>query len=233
MHTGFYTATMGMLVDQAIIDNISNNLANINSTGYKADSLSFEAIMNRKIYRTSIGHKDAFLGTTINAVVVNRVTPNMAEGSLEKTEGPTDFAINGRGFFAIKDGKRIVYTRNGSFTLSSQGYLVDKEGREVLNAALKPIFFKAGAQPAVFDVENPSYLEKVGNTCFIPTKKSGQFVLKPNSKVLKGYLESSNVNAIREMVNMINAYRHYEIAQRVVTTEDMLFSSAINVGRAR
>ncbi len=233
MHTGFYTATMGMLVDQAMIDNISNNLANINSTGYKADSMSFESTMRRKIYRTSMGHKDAFLGSTTNAVVVDRVTPNMAEGSLEKTGGPTDFAIKGTGFFAIKDGEKIAYTRNGSFTLSSKGYLVDKKGREVLNAALKPIFFKSGVRPAVFDVENSSYLEKVGNTCFMPTPKSGQFVLKPDSKVLKGYLESSNVNAIKEMVNMISAYRHYEIAQRVVTTEDTLFSNAINVGRAR
>lgn len=233
MHTGFYTATMGMLVDQAMINNIANNLANINSTGYKADSMSFEAIMSRKIYRTSLGRKDAFLGNTVNAVVVDRVAPDMAEGSLEKTGGPTDFAINGPGFFAIKDGKEIVYTRDGSFSLSSAGYLVDNEGREVLNAALKPIFYKPGVRPAVFDVEKPDYLEKVGNTCFVPTKESGQFVLKPDAKILKGYLESSNVNAIREMVNMINAYRHYEIAQRVVTTEDSLFSTSISVGRAR
>ncbi len=233
MHTGFYTATMGMLVDQSMINTISNNLANVNSSGYKSDSMSFKSIMERPIYRTSLNQIDAFLGTTDNAVVVDKVTPNMSEGTLKKTNGKFDFAINGKGFFATKSNGTILYTRNGSFSVSADGNLVDKSGREVLNSALEPVKVLSGEKPAVFDVKDPKDLEKVGDTSFAPTKKSGRFILKPDAKVMNGYLESSNVNVVREMVDMINAYRHYEISQRVVTTEDTLFSIAIRVGSAR
>ncbi len=233
MHTGFYTATMGMLVDQSAIDTISNNLANVNSTGYKSDSTSFKSIMQRPIYRTSPNRLDAFLGTTDNAVVVNKVVPNMREGNLKKTGGKFDFSINGKGFFALKANGKVLYTRNGSFGVSADGHLVDKSGREVLNSAMLPVNVLSGEKPAVFDVKNSTALEKVGDTSFAPTKESGRFILKPDAKIMNGYLESSNVNVIREMVNMINAYRHYEISQRVITTEDTLFSTAIRVGSAR
>ncbi len=233
MHTGFYTATMGMLVDQSLINTVSNNLANVNSTGYKADSMSFKSTMERPICRTSLNRVDAFLGTTDNAVIVDKVTPNMSEGTLKKTDGKFDFAINGKGFFAINANGKILYTRNGSFGVSADGHLVDKSGKEVLNSALEPVNVLSGEKPAVFDVKNSLYLEKVGDTSFVATKGSGRFVLKPDAKIMNGYLESSNVNVIKEMVNMINAYRHYEISQRVVTTEDTLFSTAIRVGSAR
>lgn len=233
MHTGFYTATMGMLVDQSMIDTISNNLANVNSTGYKADSMSFKSMMERPIYRTSLSRVDALLGTTDNAVVVDKVMSNMREGILKKTDGKFDFAINGKGFFAVKSNGKILYTRNGSFGVSADGHLVDKSGKEVLNSTLEPVNVLNDERPAVFDVKNPAALEKVGDTSFAPTKESGRFILKPDAKIMNGYLESSNVNVIREMVNMINAYRHYEISQRVVTTEDTLFSTAIRVGSAR
>ncbi|WP_456400652.1 flagellar hook-basal body protein [Mesoaciditoga sp.] len=233
MHTGFYTATMGMLVEQAQVDTISNNLANVNSPGYKSDSISFKAMMKRPLYEANEFEKKKFIGDTYNAVVVDTVQPNMQEGTIKETHGKFDYAIEGRGFFAVRDGKRILYTRNGSFGVSEQGYLVDKFGREVLNASLTPVNVLNGEKPAVFDVKNEEKLQKVGDTSFVPTKESGKFILKPDAKVLNGYLEMSNVNVVRQMVDLINAYRHYEISQRVITTEDTLFSTALRVGSPR
>ncbi len=233
MHTGFYTATMGMLVEQAQVDTIANNLANANSPGYKSDSISFKALMKRPLYKTQLNEKKAFLGDVYNAVVVDEVQPNMREGSLQQTHNKFDYAIVGKGFFAVEKGGKIFYTRDGSFGVSDAGYLVDKLGRRVLNSALMPINASKGGKPAVFDVENEDALQKVGDTSFLPTKESGKFILKPNAKVLQGYLESSNVNVVKQMVDLINAYRHYQISQRVVTTEDELFSTAIRVGNPR
>ncbi len=233
MHTGFYTATMGMLVEQAEVDTISNNLANVNSPGYKSDSMSFRAFMKRPLYSENLYEAKKFLGNTYNAVVVDEVVPNMREGTIKETHGKFDYAIDGKGFFAVEDGERILYTRDGSFGVSDDGYLVDKFGRKVLNASLTPVNVLKGEKPAVFDVENENKLQKVGNTSFVPTKESGKFILKPDVKVLRGYLEMSNVNVIKQMVDLINAYRHYEISQRVVTTEDSLFSTALRVGNPR
>jgi flagellar basal-body rod protein FlgF len=233
MHTGFYTATMGMLVEQAQVDTISNNLANVNSPGYKSDSISFKAMMKRPLYETNLYQPKRFLGDTYNAVVVDAVQPDMQEGTLKETHGKFDYAIDGKGFFAVKSGKDILYTRNGSFGVSDEGYLVDKFGREVLSASLTPVNVLKEENPAVFDVGHEEKLQKVGDTSFVPTSESGKFVLKPDAKILRGYLEMSNVNVVRQMVDLINAHRHYEISQRVITTEDTLFSTAIRVGNPR
>ncbi len=233
MHTGFYTATMGMLVEQAQVDTIANNLANANSPGYKSDSISFKAFMERPLYRMRMNEKKAFIGDVYNAVVVDEVQPNMEAGNLIQTHNKLDYAVVGRGFFAVEKNGKVFYTRDGSFSVSDEGYLVDKLGRKVLDSALKPISVSSGQKPAVFDVENEGALQKVGDTSFVSTEKSGRFILKPSTKVLQGYLESSNVNVVKQMVDLINAYRHYQISQRVVTTEDELFSTAIRVGNPR
>jgi flagellar basal-body rod protein FlgF len=230
LHTGFYDATMGMLVDQAEVNTISNNLANVNTCGFKSDSLTFSATMNRELYRSNGLNLNTPIGEMTNAVVVSEVSPDMAEGALQQTNQKLDFAINGNGFFAVKSGNQIFYTRDGSFTLSANGDLVDSFGREVLNSALQPIVGGNG-QPAVFDVPDPSYLQKVGDNSFIPTGKSGPFILDPNAEVMQGYLESSNVNAVKEMVDLINASTNYSIAQKTITTEDSMLSTGINVGK--
>ncbi len=233
MHTGFYTATMGMLVEQAQVNTISNNLANVNSAGYKSDSISFKAFMKRPVYEAKLNEPKKFLGNTYNAVGVDEVRANMEEGTLKETHGKYDYAIQGKGFFAVEDGDKILYTRNGSFGVSDEGYLVDKFGRKVLSASLTPVNVLKGENPAVFDVRDEKKLEKVGDTSFVPTKESGKFILKPDANILRGYLEMSNVNVVRQMVDLINAYRHYEISQRVITTEDTLFSTALRVGSPR
>ncbi len=230
MHTGFYDATMGMLVDQAAVDNISNNLANANTYGFKADSLTFAATMQREMYRSSTVGQVNPVGQMTSAVVVNGVFPDMSEGSIEQTGQKLDFAINGKGFFAVQQGNEILYTRDGSFSLNAGGYLVDDMGREVLDSAMQPIVGNS-EQPAVFDVQNPEYLQHVGNNAFSQTAKSGPFILNPNAQVMQGYIELSNVNAVKEMVDLINASRNYEIAQKAITTQDTMLSDGIQVGR--
>lgn len=230
MHTGLYDATMGMLVDQAEVNMISNNLANVNTYGYKSDSMTFAATMKKTLYRESIPDELSPIGNMTNAVVVNQVSPNMEEGSLDQTGQKYDYAINGSGFFAVKSGNQILYTRDGSFMLSANGDVVDDMGREVLNSALQPITANSGQAPAVFNVSDPSYLEKMGGNAFLPTAKSGPFILDPNSTVMQGYLEGSNVNAVKEMTDLINASTNYNIAQKTISTEDSMLETGINVG---
>lgn len=230
MHTGLYDAAMGMLVDQAQVNMISNNLANVNTYGYKSDSMTFAATMKRTLYRESIPDDFSQIGSMTNAVVVNQVSPNMQEGSLEQTGQKYDYAINGSGFFAVKDGNQILYTRDGSFMLSASGNIVDDMGREVLNAALQPIVAGSGQTPAVFNVSTPSYLEKMGGNAFSATAKSGAFILDPNADIMQGYLEGSNVNAVKEMTDLINASTNYSIAQKSISTEDSMLETGINVG---
>lgn len=230
MHTGLYDAAMGMLVDQAQVDMISNNLANVNTYGFKSDSMTFAAIMQRSLYKETIPSDFSYIGNMTNAVVVNSVVPNMSEGTLEQTGRKLDYAIDGNGFFAVKDGNQILYTRDGSFSVSANGELVDNMGREVLDSALQPIMASSDQAPAVFNVSNPEYLRKVGGNAFVPTSKSGPFILDPNAKVMQGYLELSNVNAVKEMVNLINAFQNYQIAQKAITTQDSMLTTGINVG---
>ncbi|HEU24961.1 MAG: flagellar basal-body rod protein FlgF [Mesoaciditoga sp.] len=230
MHTGLYDATMGMLVDQAQVDMISNNLANVNTYGFKADSMTFAATMQRELYRENIPSKFSSIGKMTNAVVVSSVLPKMSEGALQQTGRKLDYAIDGNGFFAVREGNQILYTRDGSFNVSPNGELVDNMGREVLGAALQPIMADSGQMPAVFNVANPIYLQKVGGNAFVPTAQSGPFVLDPNGKVMQGYLETSNVNAVKEMVDLINAFQNYQIAQKAIMTQDSMMTTGINVG---
>lgn len=256
MIRGIYTGTMGMLIDMATMDTISNNLANVDTIGFKKDTPVFKTYLKENIYMMDRKHHPVkpvkFLGSLEQATILDEVRPSMTQGAVFNTGNQTDFAIDGEGFFVLRspDGN-IFYSRAGNFKVDEQNNLIDENGNFVLDNEGNIIrwneeytvdengwvYNKNGERLFrlwIVEFPDPNKLEKYGYSLFTRTEESGVPVESFDSKVLQGFLESSNVNALNEMVRMISAMRHFEIAQRVVTTEDQLLDKVINnVGNVR
>jgi len=153
--------------------------------------------------------------------------------------------VEGNAFFTVEgiDGQNL-YTRNGEWKINNEGILVDNIGRYILNDAGERINFAEAAgidyngniienniitgRIGTVSFQDSEKLLKIGNNYFVPTKASGDPAQDFESRIFQGYIEKSNVDALREMVNLIEAQRHFDIAQRVITTEDALLDAAIN-----
>ena len=197
-------------------------------------------------------------------VHLGQVYTDYSTGSFKVTDNTTDFAIDGNGFFAIaftdKQGNTSVkYTRDGSFTVNTEGYLVTKDGDYVLNATgamngdpSRNNFIQVDPNATVtvnkmgyviqndqvvgtlgvVDVDNYDYLEKYGENMY--NLLDGGNRIATDAKVEQGVLETSNVNVVNEMVNMITIQRAYEANQKVITSIDSTLDRAVNnVGRVQ
>ena len=254
MVRGIYTAAMGMLVDQAIVDNASNNLANVDTTGFKRDAQAFRSYLQHEILRIEAvdgRQKRTPLGTLERGVTLDEVRTDHTQGAVEMTEVNTDFAIDGEGFFAIqRPNGDVYYTRNGNAKINAQGILVNYNNDPFLNDAGETIpfssdtvvdsqgnIFQSGViqgRLGLYSFESVRHLQKVGYTLYRTTALSGEPQADMKSVVYQGYQEKATVNAINEMVKLITAQRHFDIAQKVITTEDQLLDAAINkVGTTR
>ena len=255
MVKGLYTAYTGMINQQNRLDVLTNNLANSATNGYKkegATSQSFDSVMAAKIKDSSEAFAARRLGGMNMGVKVGETYTDYSQGSFKVTENTYDLALEGDGFFAISftdqnGGQSVKYTRDGSFTLSSEGYLVTKDGDYVqgsngnirINVSADVEIDSLGNiyengiladKISVVDFEDSSYLEKYGENMYNLTE-GGTFRVS-EAIVHQGYLETSNVNVIREMVEMINVTRAYETNQKVIQTIDETLDKAVNtVGR--
>ncbi|MBN2626087.1 MAG: flagellar basal-body rod protein FlgF [Spirochaetales bacterium] len=277
MIRGLYTAASGMQAQEHRLDALSNNLANVDLTGYKRDvsvEKAFPELMIRRFDREST---IAFpMGSVNTAPVVGKLGTGVEynetftvfeQGALKETSNPFDLALEDEGFFAVQtnDGER--YTRNGSFVLGKEGYLLTKDGYFVEGEngpiQLKLNNFtidKAGriwqnadladdpnrlvsmdendwANTELVDTlkivkfDRPRHLMKQGNSLWAATDVSGEAKIAEGTDrpgVTQGFLEASNVNSVREMVNMIEVNRAYEANQKVITTHDSLLDKLIN-----
>ena len=197
-----------------IVDIITNNLANANTTGFKRD----------------FGH---ILQNETGFDVGTRI--DLSTGDVALTGNELDVAINGPGFFTIQTPNGIRYTRNGSFNLDSGGQLVTKDGMPVLNTSGNPINVGHGkvaiqdsgivtvdgneaATLKIVNFNDPGKLQKEGlyKLVWNGTPDGVQDVSEPNLK--SGALERSNVNAVDEMVHLMSAYREFEAVQRTLKT---------------
>lgn len=265
MVKGLYTAHTGMVNEMKRLDILANNLANANTTAYKKEgttSRTFADEMAIRIKDTSSYGLNRQIGEITYGVHLGQVYTDYSSGSFRVTDNSTDFAIDGNGFFAVaftdKQGNTSVkYTRDGSFTVNVDGYLVTKDGDYVLNATGA---MNGDANPENFirvdpnqridvnelgyifqndeivgtlgmtDFDNYDYIEKYGENLY--NLLEGGNRIGTNAKVMQGVLESSNVNVINEMVNMITIQRAYEAGQKVITSVDStLEKAANNVGR--
>lgn len=193
-------------------DVISNNLANINTYGYKKDDIHFSKIFDAK--------KNEFVQKI-------KIQPDFSQGELVITNNPLDLAINGNGFFTILSAQGELYTRNGSLTKDSDGYLVNQTGEKVLSQngpiiinGENVVFHKNG--DILVDNEYVGTLKIISFNKPYPLKKAmgnelfknigGETSINPNAKfeVIQNMLERSNVSSIEEMMNMIKTFNEYE-----------------------
>lgn len=267
MQRGLYTGAFGMLTQWTALDAVGNNLANLDTSGYKKDETIFREFGNMYIRRlydnyvmTPEGPLDLrpWVGLAGTGVGVNEIATIFSHGPIRQTQNEFDLAIDGDGFFSIQGpNNETLYTRNGSFSLNNQGYLVTQDGFNVLGEA-GPIQVSKGnfvvmedgrvmikSDPKA-DWKNPKELirlmivtfddnrglVKQGQTLFRATQYAGQIKAMDKPRILQGCLERANVNPVQEMVKMIELQRIYEVNQRtVVSFDDILRSAANEVSR--
>ena len=226
MDTSFYTAVRGAMTQQTHMDILSNNVANLNTNGYRTKNSSFLDLMYYNIRGTEEDMGDLRAGT---GAVVERTESDFTGGVLIETGGAYDYAIQGNGFFMVRSpiDNSIVYTRDGSFALSERAdgfYLVDAEGWLVLDAQQNPIRYDGGelsGDPAIFDFVTTNGMLSTGSNRFIPTEKNGNpFLAGGESYLVKGSLESSNVDLAQEMSKVIISQRAYSYMMKMVQTSD-------------
>lgn len=274
MLRGIYTGASGMIAQDARMDTIANNLANVDQTGYKKDLTLFKAFPDMLIRRinddglgiTPAGSYDTMplVGKLGTGVEVNEVYTQFDQGSLQRTENNFDIALEGRGFLTVMTERGERYTRNGALTINQDGVLVTHNGNPVLgengiirvqqnnfiinergevlvNGALSldPRDVVSMANNAwedaividrlkLADFENIRELKKEGDSLYRETEFSGPPLPPENLKVIQGFLEKSNVSAVREMVDMIEVHRAYEANQKTIHTHDQTLGKLIN-----
>lgn len=256
MLRGLYTAWTGMVNEQKRLDVISNNMANSDSVGYKDErvaSQAFDQVLGIKIRDGSQAYHNQAIGTLSLGVKIGEVYTDYSQGSLRQTGNTYDVALSGSGFFTVNvtDSNGVThtrYTRNGQFHLTKDGYLVDKEGNHVqgqggdivIDPTAKKVSISglgeivADGQAVdtlqIVDFQDYDYLRKYGDTMYEPV--DGATMVEAPAEVLQGYTEQSNVNVIKEMVDLITITRAYEANQKIIKSYDSMLDKAVNqVGR--
>jgi flagellar basal-body rod protein FlgF len=276
MVRGLYTGASAMIAQMQYIDVLSNNLANVDTPSFKRDSTimkSFPEMLMRRINDDGVrvipsGSYDLMpvIGKMGTGVEVNEVYTRFLQGSMKKTDNDFDLSLEGEGFFVVQTEEGERYTRNGSFLVDPEGWLVTKDGYRVLGEngpiQLKKNNFLVDEDGKIFEnaefTEDPlrlvsmeenewnetvlvdrlqivnfpkiRYLKKMGESLYRETEYSEPaFVMNDNRpKVYQGFLESSNVNPVVEMVNLIEVHRSYEANQRMIQAHDSALGRAIN-----
>lgn len=250
-----YPVLSGALAQEKRLELITNNLANVSTSGFKKDIAVFEGVTPLLIDAagTEIQAMTRLLGSDATFGLLKEVRTDFSSGAIQVTGEPLDLAVQGEGFFAVQSPQGVRYTRNGHFTLDVDGQLVTTSGFPVLgsggpislppgvvsidsNGNISVRGFEAGATVTevdvlpVYTVSNPSDLRKVGGSLFALV--SGTAVPSLTGRVQQGALEGSNVNAVEEMVAMIEVMRLYEAAQKMIQTADDIAGKAANeIGR--
>jgi flagellar basal-body rod protein FlgF len=229
MNSGIYTAFSGLRAQMDALDMMANNLANVNTTGFKEDN-AFFTLLEKSINQSPEPDQ---LNSTINQSIVARAAINPTAGSIRPTNRDLDIAIEGDGFLVVQMPGGTGYTRNGSLRLNDKSVLTTSEGFPVVSITGQPITLGSGkihinkdgevsldgtsvGRLKVVSFDDISMLQKEGSSLF--TQKPGLNSEKPsNAKISSGYLEQSNVNAVSSVVRMVEIMRHFEALQKSVS----------------
>ena len=250
MDASMWIAKTGLDAQQTRMSVISNNLANVNTTGFKRDRASFEDMLYQKLRQpgaqnttTEQAPTGLMLGTGVRIVSTEKTH---VQGSLVSTKNALDLAIQGEGFFqiAMPDGT-LAYTRDGSFKLSATGQLVTANGALLQPPVTIPanVASISIGQDGTVSVENatggtqnigqiqtarfvnPAGLQAMGQNLLKETPASGAATVGAPGQtgagqLMQGALEASNVNVVEEMVNMIETQRAYEVNSKAISAVD-------------
>ncbi|MDD2900194.1 MAG: flagellar basal-body rod protein FlgF [Desulfuromonadaceae bacterium] len=240
MNSGIYPAVSGSLAAMRRLDVISNNLANVNTPGYKKDKMSFEGLLAGAVNPPAVPQ-----GTTADPILQKEnIYIDFASGPTSQSGNPLDLSLDGDGFFAVTTPEGTAYTRQGNFRTSADGTLVTADGFPVQGSGGAPIVIRGshieidakggitidGTQAgsiSVMDFEKPYSLTKVGSALFIPANPQ----IAPQAgkaQVQQGYIEGSNVESISEMVQLIETNRYFEACSKVIKGFDDIAAKAAN-----
>ena len=225
MDLGLYIAASGMVAEQTRQDQLSNDLANASTPGYKPDESTQHSFGDMLLRNTGSGQT---IGPVAVGVQVGKTVTNMTPAAVRETGQALDFAIEGAGFFAVRTPQGVRYTRDGQFTASAQGKLVDSHGDPVLDQRGAPI--AVGAKEALaastLGVFNVPGAVKQGDDTF-----TGTSVGRGTGTARQGALEESGVDPAKVMVDMIGSLRTFQSGQQAVRTiDESLHEAATQVG---
>ena len=243
MIQGIHLATQGMSMLQDKQDQIANNLANINATGFKQSHLFVQSY--QKYLKND--NQEPFVNEEVKP---DEVYIDYQEGPMKKTGNDLDLLIKGSGFFTVMTPDGVRYTRNGNFSIDSDGFLVTSDGSKVMSTDGfirieqdgGPIRFNLDGEVLqgdeskgvlqISDFKKPYKLLREGNSYFRPQLPDNPVIKSPGGIIKQGFLEGSNANPIQNMVEMIRAFRNYEADQKALQAQDQTLDRAINsVGR--
>lgn len=261
MIRSLWVAASGMEAQQLNIDVTSNNLANVNTNGFKKSRADFQDLLYQTIVPAGASSSgDTTVPTGIQVGMGVRpvsVQKLFTQGEYQQTGNPLDMAIEGDGFFQIiQPSGEIGYTRAGAFKMDSEGRIVTSDGYllepaiTVPSTALSVTVGSGGtvsvknADGSLTDIgqielakfSNPAGLNSVGRNQFLVTASSGEAVtgtpgLEGYGTISQSFLEMSNVNVVQEMVNMIVAQRAYEVNSKAIQTADEMLQRANELKR--
>jgi len=236
MIKGIYTSAMAMRQGILRQEVTANNLANANTTGFKRDRLFVEEL-------TAAGENP----TTDPLSVNTRHWTEFTSGAFNPTGGPLDLALQSRGLFVVSDGQTEYYTRDGRFQRGADGLLVDVQGRAVqgdggsitlpaglVSVSPEGVISVDGVvidRLRVVNFDDPQALRKASGSAFTKSDDAAEIPME-NAVVRQGFLEASNVDTVKEMVEMISTARNYEINAKLLTAQDETLRHAVNdIGR--
>lgn len=233
MIRAYYTAVNGATGNQNYLDVISNNIANIQTEGFKKSKAEFSDLLYTNIRGTEgeITNLKAGSGSRLNKSDVD-----FQQGALYSTGVQTDFAIAGDGFFAVQFEDENMYTRGGSFQATNVDgeIFLTYQGGYVLNDEEEPIILEDGADNinvGVFRFANNSDLVQEGSNLFRVANEDAEYSLSEDSRVMKGFLESSNVDMAEEMVRMLTIQRSFQLNSNVIQTADEIEQTINSLSR--
>ena len=258
MLDSLYIAATGMNAQQLNVDTISNNLANVNTNGFKRNRINFADLMYREIGRgnkpLSTGAANRY-GVGVGVAATGKI---FTAGDVKKTDLPLDLAIRGKGLFEVTlPDNTLAYTRGGSLQLDKEGMLTTAEGY-ALNPAIRIppdatlLVIESGGRVmatvpdesnpvevgtlTLVDFVNPAALRPLGDNLYVPTDRSGDpNPGKPGEQGLgllaQGFVEASNVALVDEFVNLIVAQRAYEANSKAIQASDEMLGITNNLRR--
>ncbi len=241
MIKGLHISAYGMIPRINQQDAISNNLANISTTGYKKNTLFMRNLITAD---NALAHAQGLDRTEI----AEELHTDFSQGTFDKTDNKFDLALNGPGFFRLRDDQgNMFYTRNGRFYLDNAGLVVNSDGKYLLNDKNETIEIRGGEVViqgngdievdgrrtdtiglADFAKNDYNTLEGIGNELFRNPGGINEIMPSDATIFLQGHLEESNVDSIREMVDMIEGFRMFELGQKAFQIQDQSLQRVVN-----
>jgi flagellar basal-body rod protein FlgG len=255
---GIYSLVSYGKATERQMESIANNLANVDTVGYKSDQPSFASVFAQAMGVASESNEEQFFhhdhlapytGVGQSFTTINDMGKNYQQGRMERTGNPLDFALTNRNsFFSILTPQGERFSRAGNFRLNTQNQIITAEGLTV-NGKEGPIVVngravevsedgtvivdgKAVGGMKIVSFPYPDRLQKLGNSLFAPIDARNEPRVEENVQMVQGSVESSNVESVRELVRMIEANRTYATMQRAITAHTEIDRQAITLAQS-